>query len=149
MNSNDKLSPKRSVGVRKENSRDERSVVGDYDKKIVFSFKDFDDSQGAGQSYCDWQKEKLLSEMLKHFEEICKWSIVEAISNNKLSIYSKFPLNTDFKKPKHIADDVKWAAIKDVKGQKHRVIGHVMDNVFYVVFLDKDHRFWLTKKKHT
>lgn len=149
MAAKDKLAPRRSLGARKVNNREERSVVGDYDKKIVFSFKDFDDSQAVSQGYSDWQEEKLLSAMLKHFEEICKWSVAEAIRNQKLTIYQQFPQNSDFKKPKHIADNVKWAAIKDIKGQKQRVIGHMIDNVFYVVFLDKDHKFWITSKRHT
>lgn len=149
MASKNKYSPRRSVGVRKENIREERPVIGDRDKKIVFSFKDFDESQDAGQSYDDWQNDNLLSAMLKHFGEVCKWSIGEALANRKLAIYETFPTKSDFEKPKHIAEDVKWAVIKDVKGQKHRVVGHMIDNVFYVVFLDKDHRFWKTSKKHT
>ena len=37
----------------------------------------------------------------------------------------------------------------DVKGQKGRVAGHIIDNIFYVVFLDREHRFYITEKRHT
>lgn len=149
MTNKDRLIPKRSLAPRKENNREERTAIGNYDKKIVFSFKDFDDSQKVGQCYSDWQKDELLSAMLEHFGEICKWSVVEAINNGKLGVYEKFPKNSCFKEPKHIKGCVKWAAIKNIKGQKQRVIGHLIDNVFYVVFLDRDHKFYLTKQKHT
>lgn len=33
--------------------------------------------------------------------------------------------------------------------QKGRVAGYVIGNVFYVVFLDQNHRFWVTEKKGT
>ena len=34
----------------------------------------------------------------------------------------------------------------DIKGQKGRVAGHIIDNIFYVVFLDREHRFYITEK---
>lgn len=42
-----------------------------------------------------------------------------------------------------------WAVIMDIKGQKGRVAGHIIDNIFYVVFLDREHRFYITEKRHT
>jgi hypothetical protein len=47
----------------------------------------------------------------------------------------------------HIIEDAEWASLH-IKG-KERIAGHIIGNVFYVVFLDKDHRFWRTEKKHT
>jgi hypothetical protein len=32
---------------------------------------------------------------------------------------------------------------------KECVIGYFEDNIFQIVFLDKDHEFWKTKKKNT
>lgn len=37
----------------------------------------------------------------------------------------------------------------NIKGQKPRVAGHIIDNVFYVVFLDKDHKFFPAPLKRT
>ena len=37
----------------------------------------------------------------------------------------------------------------DIKGQKGRVAGHIIDNIFYVVLLDREHRYYITEKRHT
>ncbi len=134
---------------RKTNTREERKVKEEL-PKILFSFKDFDNKQiPPGQSYDNWQEEKLLAYMLQKFGYICCLNIVEAQQQKVLKIYGDFPVNSDFDSPQHIVKDVKWAVIMDIKGQKGRVAGHIIDNVFYVVFLDKEHRFYITEKKNT
>jgi len=134
---------------RKINTRQERKVKEDL-PKILFSFKDFDVKQiPPGQNYENWEEEKLLSYMLQKFGNICSLNIVEAQQLKVLKIYKNFPDDSDFKPPQHIIKDVNWAVIMDIKGQKGRVAGHIIENVFYVVFLDKDHRFYITGKKNT
>jgi hypothetical protein len=134
---------------RSRNTREEKKVKEDL-PKMVFSFKDFDIKQiPPGQSYDNWQEDKLLAYMLQKFGHICGLNIIEAQQQKVLKIYGEFPVKTDFKLPQHIADDVKWAVIMDIKGQKGRVVGHIIGNVFYVVFLDQEHRFYITEKKHT
>ncbi len=32
---------------------------------------------------------------------------------------------------------------------KECIIGHFEDNIFHIVFLDKNHEFWISKKKNT
>lgn len=39
--------------------------------------------------------------------------------------------------------------ITSIGGQKGRVAGYMKENTFYIVFLDKNHQFWITEKKHT
>jgi len=73
----------------------------------------------------------------------------EALNEQQMAVYGGFPAKSDFTPPKHVASDVQWAVVKRGKGQKGRVAGYVIDNVFYPVFLDKDHRFWLTEKRRT
>lgn len=73
----------------------------------------------------------------------------QAIQEDIIAVYEKFPLKSEFFHPRHIVSDVKWAVIKDIKGQRGRVCGHVIDNVFYIVFFDINHKFWITGKKHT
>jgi hypothetical protein len=134
---------------RSRNTREERNVKEDL-PKIIFSFKDFDVRQiPPGQIYADWEEERLLSAFCKKMEDVCKMNIVEAQQQGVLKIYGDFPTESEFKHSQYIADDVKWAVIMDIKGQKGRVAGHLIENVFYVVFLDKDHRFYITKKKRT
>lgn len=139
--------PRSQVKRRSENLREERKTNENSAPKIVFSFKDFDNSQiPPGQSFEQWQKDGVLAYFLEQLTSICQWTIQEAQENGVLSIYKKFPPDSDFKWPQHIASDVQWAVIKKVKGQKGRVAGHVIENVFYVVFFDKDHVFWKTKR---
>ena len=73
----------------------------------------------------------------------------QAQNQKLIKIYSKvdFPPNSEFKHPKHVKDGVKWASFH-IQG-KPCVIGYVEDNIFSIVFLDKEHKFWKTKKKNT
>jgi hypothetical protein len=89
--------------------------------------------------------------MLEKFNEICKCNIVEAQQQNMIKIYDDFPEKSEFKYPKTVIRDerIKWAVIMNIKGQKPRVAGHIIDNVFYVVFLDKEHKFFPSELKNT
>ncbi len=147
--SKDKFKPKSNITKRKENIKEERKVKEDL-PKILFSFKDFDyDQNSPGQDYKKWQEDKLLASMLEKFGHICCFNIIEAQKNKVIKIYGKFPEISAFTIPKHINADVKWAVIMDIKGQKERVAGYIIENVFYVVFLDKEHKFYITEKKNT
>ena len=118
---------------------------GEPKKLIVFSLKDFDINQG--QSFKDWEKDEILSNLMTRLREVSSFTVTEAQQNKILTIYGDFPDRTNFQHPKHIPDGVNWAVIS-IQG-KERVAGYLDDNVFYIVFLDKDHKFWITKKKHT
>ena len=112
---------------------------------VVFSLKDFDINQG--QSFEEWEKNKILSNLLTRLREICVHTIESALSNKIITVYDSFPANTEFKHPKHIPEAVRWGTIH-ING-KIRICGYLEENIFYIVFLDKDHQFWITKKKHT
>jgi hypothetical protein len=113
-------------------------------KKLLFSFKDFDHTQG--QTFLQWERESLLSVMLDKMKEYSKKTIMEA-QKAGFTIYGSFPPKSLFKQPKYITEDAIWASMH-IQG-KECIAGHVVDSVFHVVFLDKDHQFWLTAKKHT
>jgi hypothetical protein len=55
--------------------------------------------------------------------------------------------NSTLKLPRHVPEDAVWASMH-VQG-KECVAGHIVGNVFYVVFLDKEHDFFPTELKHT
>jgi len=112
---------------------------------VVFSLKDFDINQG--QKFEEWEEERILSNLLTRLREISAYLIEEALGQQIIKVYDNFPANSDFNHPKHVAEGVKWSTIR-VKG-KERIVGYLEENIFYVVFLDKDHRFWITEKKHT
>ena len=112
---------------------------------VVFSLKDFDINQG--QRFEEWEKEGILSNLLTRLQQISMFSIEEAIQRQIIKPYDTFPPNSEFYHPKHIPEGVRWATIH-IKG-KERIAGYVDENIFYIVFLDKDHKFWIVKKKHT
>lgn len=136
---------KKKANNRKENIRNERNVEGDI-PKIVFSFKDFDRSQiPPGQTFEEWEKKGLLSYLLEKLVYLSEKNIVEAQQEGYLKIYGNFPPRSDFKHPPHIIENVNWAVIMKIKGQKPRVAGHIIGNVFYIVFLDINHKFFKMK----
>jgi hypothetical protein len=120
---------------------------GRKDPLIVLSFRDFDRNQG--QSFEQWEQEKILALAVNKLREVCNLTRVEATNQQIIKEYPKgvFPPNSDFVHPKHIAPDIAWSSMH-VQG-KECVIGYLDDNIFNIVFLDKDHRFWITEKKNT
>jgi hypothetical protein len=113
-------------------------------KELLFSFRDFDNTQG--QTFAQWGDAKLLRVLLDKIREYSRKTIPEA-NQALFKIYGVFPSHSRFTKPKHIIPDAIWASMH-IQG-KECIAGHVIDNIFYVVFLDKEHHFWPTEKKHT
>ena len=120
------------------------SVKETSNKFMVFSLKDIDRNQG--QSFLDWHNCALLHIMLDKLHEFSKKTLPEAQRMN-FTIYDNFPKESDFEHPDHIAPDAKWASMH-IQGLEC-IAGHLVGNIFHIVFLDKDHRFWITHKKHT
>lgn len=114
---------------------------------IVLSFKDFDRNQG--QNFEEWEHEHILALAVNKLREVCQLTVGQAIAQHIIKPYTKvgFPPDSGFFHPKHVLPDVIWCTMH-IQG-KECVIGYFDDNVFQVVFLDKDHEFWKTKKKNT
>ena len=114
---------------------------------IVISFKNFDINQG--QSFEVWQAEELLALAIQKLRSLCEYTIPQATNLGILKIYTKvpFPPESGFSHPKHVPDDVDWSSMH--VGNKPCVIGYFEDNIFHIVFLDKEHEFWISKKKNT
>ena len=144
---NNKFKARLGLDERPQNTRPEKKVKGEI-PLLVFSFKDFDSNQcPPGQTFKEWEKGELLAPLMTKFVELSNKNRVIASQEGCLSTYDTFPEDSDFKKPKYIEGDVQWATIQDVGGQLHRVAGYIVDNVFYVVFLDKEHKFYKMKNK--
>lgn len=142
---NNKFKARLGLDERPQNTRSEKKVKGEI-PLLVFSFKDFDSNQcPPGQTFKEWEKGELLAPLMTKLVELSSKNRVIASQEGCLSTYDTFPEDSDFKKPKYIEGDVQWATIKDVGGQLHRVGGYIVDNVFYVVFLDKEHKFYKMK----
>jgi hypothetical protein len=121
--------------------------TGQKEPLIVLSFRNLDATQG--QTFKEWQQEELLALALTKLQAVCGLTKLEATQQQIIKAYPKgeFPPQTDFYHPKHVPDDVAWCSMH-IQG-KECVIGYFEDNVFNIVFLDKDHRFWITEKKNT
>src|SRR5690606_8691622 len=114
---------------------------------IVLSFRDFDRNQG--QSFEEWEREELLALAVSKLRELCQLTVGQATAQQIIRPYTKvdFPQESGFVHPKHVLPNVTWCSMH-IQG-KECVIGYFEDNVFLIVFLDKDHEFWKTKKKNT
>lgn len=130
--------------------------------KLSFSFQYFDGSQEAGQDFKDWtneQKDKLLDKLKDYSKETKVYWLNQRAGSGGLKIleiYGDFPRNSDFTKPTHVPDNVKWSRFR--MENKVRLVGFFIDDeeakekqlssdVFYIVFLDKDHLFYKTESK--
>lgn len=144
------------------------SLDSDTDKltlKCKFNFAYFNASQDAGQNFSDWNRNELtkLLDKLKNYSEnsLEYWKTQTAGKHSIFSVYEIFPKNSDFEEPKNIPHQVKWArfhvenlvrlvgfVIPDsYHGNSHPKTKETFDkNTFYIVFLDKNHKFYKMNK---
>ncbi len=131
---------------------------------IKFSFKYFTFGDDYGESFEEWQKENILADLNNKLKSFSEKKKTELILDRTLELYENYPNDSKFKKPKVLDKvDLNWGRLR-ING-KQRVIGFFLpkydfcdDNkvnyktdtdVFYVVFLDKNHQFAPCTKKHT
>ena len=135
-------------------------------KRCKFNFSYFC-KQVAGQSFAEWDHRDLirLLEKLREYSTmpLSHWQNqrVGAGGNSVLEIYGAFPQKSDFSHPKHVPHQARWGRFR--LEQAVRLVGFVLPpgyhdqvhpcgsrydcNTFYVVFLDADHRFYLSAKE--
>ena len=132
--------------VKQQRIKDKALVMnyGPARNEMLFSFRDFDQTQG--QTFVEWENEKLLNPLLEKLKEYSKKTIPEAKQAN-FKPYGSFPQESGFKHPSFISKDANWASMH-IKG-KECIAGHLIDNIFYITFLDKDHQFYITRLKNT
>lgn len=120
--------------------------VATHPETLLFSLRDFDHTQG--QCFADWNDEALLVDFLDRVRCLSSMTLHEACST-RFKIYHRFPPSdkTFFRHPNHITPDATWACFH-ISGEPC-VAGHVVGNVFYIVFLDKKHQFWISNLSHT
>lgn len=129
-------------------NREERQHGTVRPSKIVFTLTDIDVSQG--QSFQEWEAEGLAGALLEKLRSIGTLTRIEAQQQQVIKPYPKvdFPPQSDFTHPKHVPDDITWCSMH-LQG-KECIIGYFdlyTPNLFSVIFLDKDHRFWISQKK--
>jgi len=120
-----------------------RFAVEEKKATISFCFSKLDKNQG--QSIEEWQQKGHLSVFITRTQQIGNHLYKEALANKLIKQYTKvgFPPDSEFKPPNHVNPQY-WAVIHLTPNSKEVVAGYIEDNVFYVVFLDEDHKFWPT-----
>lgn len=111
------------------------------------SFQYLDTTQKFGSSFKDWQAVGLLSHAMDTLHGYCCSPLMKQVDGTKFTIYGSFPSKdkTMFEYPQHVPEDANWARIH-INGSAV-IVGHIVGDTFYVVFLDKTYKFWLTKKE--
>ena len=134
-------------------------------KKCKFNFSYMDSNQEAGKNFNDFSAEQIckILDKLKYYgkDSLEYWSNqrVGAGGLKVFSIYGNFPRISDYKHPKHVPHEAKWARFR--LEYDMRLIGFVVpdelhnktckrtsamfdSNTFYIVFLDDEHGFYKT-----
>ena len=148
--------------------------TSDIAKRCSFNFSYFEATQTAGQDFNDWNQTQgasslvTLLDKIKNYtkEPLSYWRNERAGAGGLkvLTHYEQFPKRSDFKHPPHVPHDVIWSRFR--LANKVRLIGFIIpdsftgktyndekgneyqydSNTFYVVFLDKDHKFFHTEQ---
>ena len=135
-------------------------------ERCKFNFSYFDSSQTSGQDFSDWSYDELLKLLnkIKNYttSSLDFWRNERSGAGGLkiFEIYGQFPKRSEFTHPKHVPHDVQWARFR--MENLVRMIGFIVpkgidcqagiklkepfdSNTFYVVFLDRNHRFYLTE----
>jgi hypothetical protein len=138
--------------------------------KCKFNLSYFDDNQPAGQKFSEWSHDTGISSLTNLLTKLKEYTLQplnywknQRVGGGGLKVleyYGDFPQKSDFSPPRHVPSDAHWARFR--LGNKVRLIGFVISkdsiknltedeqqqydhNTFYVVFLDKEHKFYKTE----
>jgi hypothetical protein len=135
--------------------------------KFNFSYFDFNP---PGQDFVDWNTSegnsklvKLINKLKEYTRESLSYWENQKIGKGRkggkgkrqscLEIYKSFPKKSEFKHPSHVPEDIWWGRFRI--DNDTRLAGFVIPkalnknneydcNTFYVVFLDENHKFYMT-----
>ena len=119
-----------------------RNVADNY---ISFSFRYFEDSNiPPASSLQTWDCDDTLLDMLRELVHLSKYNITQLQSSKRITLYGEFPPRTlnDFPLPTGLSKDENWGTLRNIGGQRARIAGFLKDNIFYIVYLDKEHKFY-------
>lgn len=133
------------------------SVRAGIEGLLSFNFKYLDTEQGDKFSDLTNAQFSKIIEKLKWYsnENRQHWENEKIGKSTVLAVYGDFPHPSDFHHPKHVPAGVRWARFR-MEGDQ-RLVGFMINkddsdktpfntNVFYVVFLDNNHRFYKIKR---
>ena len=130
----------REQGNRSKNIQRSRLITFSLSKHI----------KGEGQSIEEWGDLGLLKALNLRMKYLGQLNIHEVKQAKYIKEYHKvsFPENSEFSEPKHVQNGT-WAVMHLTDNSKEVVVGYIEEDVFQIVFLDKDHKFWPSKLKNT
>jgi len=140
-------------------------INNDLTMRCKFNFSYFDPSQDVGQKFSEWSHKQLyeLLGKLKDYTtkplDYWRYQRIGSGGLKVLVIYENFPHKSKFVCPNYIPHQAQWGRFR--LGSKLRLVGftvptelhktpHVKTceffdkNTFYVVFLDRYHKFYVT-----
>ncbi len=125
-----------------------RNAVVNKERNITFSFSKH--IKAEGQTIEEWSELGILETLILRIKNLGQHSSLTVRHHNWIKEYHKieFPPNSGFKEPKHVIG-VTWAVMHITENSKEVVVGYIEDDVFYIIFLDKDHIFWPSRLKNT
>lgn len=126
---------KRSAFIRKE-----RNITFSLSKHI----------KAEGESIKEWNDLGLLEKLFLRMKYIGQHSVHIVKQMKWIKEYTKvsFPPDSLFSEPKHVSNVV-WAVMHLTDDSKEVVVGFIENDIFYIIFLDKEHNFWPSPKKNT
>ncbi|WP_114908258.1 hypothetical protein [Haemophilus haemolyticus] len=132
-----------------------KSLINKSPKYISVSFLYFQNIDDyPAQSLENWDDEGRLLDMLKTLQHVTSNDITQLQSSDeKIKLYHDFPPKSvnEFSIPPSLKgcmeDSDKWGVLRNVGGQKPRIVGFLRGEVFYIVYLDKEHKFYKSEKK--
>ncbi len=99
-----------------------------------------------GQSLQQWNDDGLLLQLMERIKQIGALTREETIHQKLIKEYSSktgFPPNSEFTNLPYLNPE-RWAVMHITNNSIEVVAGFIEDDIFYVVFLDKEHKFWPT-----
>lgn len=77
---------------------------------------------------------------------LSKYTCEEALRDGSIRQYGKWPDHSNFTAPKHLPYK-NWGSMHITKKSKAVVAGFFEDDIFHIVFLDKEHVFYPMAEK--
>lgn len=131
------------------NLAEQINILKESTQNIVFSFKFFYFGKKSGQSFEEWERERILADLNNKLKNFSGKTIDELRADGSLEIYDSYPKGSKFACPSALTlTNAVWCRLR-LTGRR-RLIGFLSPDepkkTFYIVFLDKNHEFALSSK---
>jgi len=131
----------------REENKSRSSKKETEDTFLSVSFRYFENIDSIGQSIEKWRESGLIDRLLLSIKFVTTTAFTRLSVDKVIENYRSFPDSekTKFTCPKSLDKSLDWGVIRSVGGSE-RIAGFLKNGVFYIVFLDMNHHFFLMKK---